>query len=549
MKYNSFKLKILLPYLLTIFLLLILSVLAVQWTQTNSLDIYTKSQLIGVEDGFKSSLDNDADLLSGMLYFLQDNENLQSAFLAQNRTLLYSIARPIFDDLHASYNTTHFYFTLANRTNLLRVHNFNSFGDLINRYTTTQALTTMKLTYGIELGASGVFSLRVVLPWIVNDNLIGFLELGEEISHISLNLKEILSVELLFIIEKSNIDKSLWEKGNQFSGISGNWDQYENYAIIDKTLSVPPSDLGSLEGQSAKDLRSFIIDSKSYKAGLINLYDVKNEQLGYIVVFSDVSSIESNGTTIVLYLLMLFLIVSSILFVFFVYNTNNIEKKIEKEQKSTEQVANKLKITLDSIVNVALSLTNSSQEFASSIEEVNASSEEISAISQQMAKGSTTQTAKVNESLKFANDLSENFSTRIDEVQKTSALIENITGQVNMLALNASIEAARAGEYGRGFSVVADNIRNLADDTKKSLNQVTGIISSLKDSLSASIEKINNSIQSVVAISEQNSASAEEASAATEEQSATMSQMAESANSLASLANSLQSIVEQYSTH
>jgi len=65
-----------------------------------------------------------------------------------------------------------------------------------------------------------------------------------------------------------------------------------------------------------------------------------------------------------------------------------------------------------------------------------------------------------------------------------NSIIEVITGiseQTNLLALNAAIEAARAGEYGRGFSVVAEQIRKLADESKKSADSVKKLIKTIRD--------------------------------------------------------------------
>lgn len=93
------------------------------------------------------------------------------------------------------------------------------------------------------------------------------------------------------------------------------------------------------------------------------------------------------------------------------------------------------------------------------------------------------------EVLKEVNILAEN-SKKVNEITDT---IKQITEQTNLLALNASIEAARAGEYGKGFSVVAEEVKKLAEQSGESAEQINNIVTQIRNSVTAVLEKINYS--------------------------------------------------------
>lgn len=337
--------------------------------------------------------------------------------------------------------------------------------------------------------------------------------------------------------------------------------------------------------------------------------------------------------------------------------TQDVPELLMKKKDETGVLAKGLQSLTDSLRKVIKEINNSSEQVAAASEELTATSqqaalaaEEVSKTIEEIAKGASEQAQNtetgnskaahmgdiIDKNMEFAKDLntaSNKVAEVVDEglteieklseitrestaaskeiyevvlktnessdkIGRASSVIASIADQTNLLALNAAIEAARAGEAGRGFSVVAEEIRKLAEQSSTSTRSIDETVNELQrnaqaavttmervssisreqtDSVAATRDKymliakamqdaikalellnssqeemgqmkdeIQDALENLSAIAEENSASTEEVTASMEEQAASIEEIASASEGLSNLAQNLQSIITRF---
>ncbi|EKO3766331.1 methyl-accepting chemotaxis protein [Vibrio metschnikovii] len=151
--------------------------------------------------------------------------------------------------------------------------------------------------------------------------------------------------------------------------------------------------------------------------------------------------------------------------------TDKVVTAVTEMSATAREVANNTNATLQAIESANGQIRDAQHEVNSAIEGISELVREVN----------------------LTSDAIQDLSQRTDKITQVLNVIGEIAGQTNLLALNAAIEAARAGEQGRGFAVVADEVRSLASRTQNSTQEISEMLQSLHQGVSKAVESMNTS--------------------------------------------------------
>jgi len=273
------------------------------------------------------------------------------------------------------------------------------------------------------------------------------------------------------------------------------------------------------------------------------------------------------------------LVISSVILYFAIQFAENAIKaakkdaKLNKEQnkklkavfnlvKETSETLSKLSKELDGSAN---SLNSNSSEQAANIEEISATMEEMTGSIIQNSENIETTAKSINNTTDFvekSDKVISNSLSAINNIDSKIGLIQEIAFQTNILALNAAIEAASAGEAGKGFSVVATEVKKLADNSSKSAKEIVDLVNiamvdsakagNYQKTISDDIKNVNKVVNEISAASleqknsiEQINSSITQVNNGAQENAAISEEMAASVSHLALQADKLNEIINK----
>ncbi len=333
---QSIRRRILYPLGAVLFLLILASVGSVYWIQQQTIREKVAMRIRGVEILFRERLQNQSILLEGLSYLIRSKKELEAAWLAQDPARIKALAWPLFQHLQKNYRVLQL--TLLNPDGKVSFP-FHE-GPVLDSPTVPHVLNPASYlegsSYELEIAKSGQFYLRQRSSWEVDGEKLGWIDIAQELDRDIVTMEKVLGVTLFITARKNRIERSEWEKHFLLKEIQNPWDLFSDYVIMDESLDEVFPTLQPLrklyEGGQKNVSFDFVIGNKTYQTGFVPLTDPQGEEIGDLVVLTDVTREKKFLWQLGLGLIALSLGVGGALMWFFYLYIGRIEKQMLDNQ-------------------------------------------------------------------------------------------------------------------------------------------------------------------------------------------------------------------------
>ncbi len=335
-KRQNLKIKILLPMTLGLLIFLGLYVLSTSWYLDREIERDLSRKIAEINRDYRLLLEQRANLMLAELKQMAPKPQLQQAMLEQDRSALLAAAKPDFERLSKLLQFSHCCFYRPDHKVFLRVHNPERYDDSITSYTLQQTAKTQQPSFGIEMGHSGTFTLRTVVPWYQGDTLLGYLELGEEIElllHDFFQQKELL---VTTTINKRFLTKEIWEAdADMLSRAPANWDMLPDKVITQTSNPelLPEITSALLNLRAGEQTIKLSTEENQYLGMIQPLIDAAGQQIGEFIILYDATVTLKEYRQIVFAFVALCIFAASGL----LFSTSIMIGRLEKRQHETDQ--------------------------------------------------------------------------------------------------------------------------------------------------------------------------------------------------------------------
>lgn len=324
------KAPVLVPFGLVLLLVVGALLATAYWYEDRARRQDLEAGRLAAEYMLAAEIESQAETLRAALLLLGRDGDLRAAFESGDRERLLAVVAPLFGQMRDQLGVSHFYLVDASRSVVLRAHQPDLYGDVIERASMLRTQETRRPTHGIEIGRLGHLTMRVVQPWHENGHLIGFLELGHEIRDLASHIHAALGVDVLVMLEP---ESTLRAEPEQAPGVGPSGPE-----LLDSSLEEVPASLVERIVAGGSGLLADDSGRLVYAAPL-QLFDAAERVIGKVVILRDATALQARFRESLTTVAMFVLLVGAMVFGLVYQILGRVEREHRRQREMETQFA------------------------------------------------------------------------------------------------------------------------------------------------------------------------------------------------------------------